>query len=88
MILKGSIWNPILTWTFNIGLLFANDHFEGYPWVRLSPILAWMDEYQGALTHWFVHWNIMTLRLISYNMDFYWSWKVKREELRSVSHSL
>lgn len=25
-----SAWNPFLTWTFNLGILFANEYYKGY----------------------------------------------------------
>jgi hypothetical protein len=25
-----SAWNPFLTWTFNLGVLFANEYYKGY----------------------------------------------------------
>lgn len=41
-IARGSRWNPILTWVFNIGLLFVNARYEGYRFGVLDPTLAWM----------------------------------------------
>lgn len=26
----GSYWNPVLTWTFNLSILFANEYYKGY----------------------------------------------------------
>lgn len=34
---------------------------------------AWMDGYRGLLARWEVLFNITILRLISFNLDFYWS---------------
>lgn len=84
-----SIANPILTWVFNIAVLFANEYFDGY---RFADLLPWLIAGEGAgvghamdrafngglLPRWNVSFNITVLRLISYNLDHYWAAK-KRE---------
>lgn len=79
-----SVFNPILTWVFNIGVLFANEYFEGY---HFRLILPWLIAGEGAgvgyamdhlfggglLPRWEISFNITVLRLISYNMDHYWA---------------
>lgn len=81
-----SIFVPILTWGFNIGVLFANEYFEGY---HFRLILPWLIAGEGAgvgyamdhflsgglLPRWEISFNITVLRLISYNMDHYWAAK-------------
>lgn len=81
-----SIFVPILTWGFNIGVLFANEYFEGY---HFRLILPWLIAGEGAgvgyamdhflsgglLPRWEIGFNITVLRLISYNMDHYWAAK-------------
>ncbi|KKA26191.1 hypothetical protein TD95_000071 [Thielaviopsis punctulata] len=78
---------PIATWAFNIGVLFANELSMGYhykwlaSWVvgaeaKDSQLLAlgeWLDSYGGIMARWEVLFNITVLRLISFNMDRYWS---------------
>lgn len=85
-----SIANPILTWLFNIGVLFANEYFDGY---RFAKVLPWLIAGEGAgvghamdsayngglLPRWNLSFNITVLRLISYNLDHYWAAK-KRED--------
>ncbi|KAM4067246.1 MBOAT, membrane-bound o-acyltransferase family protein [Hirsutella rhossiliensis] len=75
---------PAATWAFNISTLFANELCEGY---RLQPLAtrfapadsalvqwgAWLDGYGGLVSRWEVLFNISVLRLISFNMDYYWS---------------
>lgn len=75
---------PAATWAFNISTLFANELCEGY---RLKPLAArfapadsalvqwgaWLDGYGGLVSRWEVLFNISILRLISFNMDYYWS---------------
>ncbi|KAG0634392.1 glycerol:H+ symporter [Tuber brumale] len=81
-----SIFVPILTWGFNIGVLFANEYFEGYHFRLILPWLIAgegagvgyaMDHFLGGglLPRWEISFNITVLRLISYNMDHYWAAK-------------
>ena len=82
---------PFATWTFNIGILFANELFKGYPYAGLvrpwsissgenEPQVAnsdWgslLDSYGGLIPRWEILFNITILRLISFNLDYYWSW--------------
>ena len=73
---------PVVTWIFNIGILFANELSRGYP---LASILApvspsegsnWgktLDSYGGLIPRWEVLFNFTVLRLISFNFDYIWS---------------
>ncbi|RUP50267.1 hypothetical protein BC936DRAFT_139806 [Jimgerdemannia flammicorona] len=72
MVTRGSKWNPILTWTFNLAILFANEAYNGYKFGVLDPTLAWMDNYRGLNTRWHILFNFTMLRLVSFNMDYYW----------------
>lgn len=81
-----SIAVPILTWVFNIGIIFTNDLYRGY---RFQEILPWliagegqgvgyaMDAFMkgGIVRRWEVTFNFTVLRLISYNLDHYWAAK-------------
>jgi D-alanyl-lipoteichoic acid acyltransferase DltB (MBOAT superfamily) len=85
-----SVLVPIFTWTFNIAILFANEYFQGY---QFRDILPWliagegagvgyaMDHFLGGglLPRWQVSFNITVLRMISYNLDYYWA-AVRAEE--------
>ncbi|KAL3460457.1 MBOAT, membrane-bound O-acyltransferase family-domain-containing protein [Aspergillus heterothallicus] len=77
---------PAATWTFNITTLFANEICGGYPLTRVvaywtstaddSALLQWarnLDSFGGLMPRWEILFNITTLRLISFNMDYYWS---------------
>ncbi|ODA79503.1 hypothetical protein RJ55_05096 [Drechmeria coniospora] len=75
---------PVVTWLFNVSTLFANELTEGYRLSRLARHVAgpdsalvhwgtWLDGYGGLLSRWEVLFNITILRLISFNMDYYWS---------------
>lgn len=75
---------PATTWIFNIAVLFANELGQGYRFAALASILVpffpgandigkAMDGFGGLNSRWEVLFNITILRLISFNMDYYWS---------------
>ncbi|EAA64928.1 hypothetical protein AN2096.2 [Aspergillus nidulans FGSC A4] len=79
---------PAATWSFGIGILFANEFCGGYPLARVlsfwaadetgreSALLLWarhLDSFGGLMPRWEVLFKITILRLISFNMDYYWS---------------
>jgi protein-cysteine N-palmitoyltransferase HHAT len=79
---------PAATWVFNIGTLFANELSSGYKFenmvgyfshdsapekIELHNWGTWLDGYGGILPRWEVLFNITVLRLISFNLDYYWS---------------
>ncbi|KZF24373.1 putative glycerol:H+ symporter [Xylona heveae TC161] len=83
---------PVTTWVFNISILFANELCEGYRFSHIvswfapaSPADparsdnwgAWLDSYGGLIPRWEVLFNITVLRLISFNLDYYWSLDLK-----------
>lgn len=35
-------WTPVATWAFNIGVLFANEIFEGYKWGHVMSGLSFL----------------------------------------------
>jgi protein-cysteine N-palmitoyltransferase HHAT len=75
---------PTATWTFNIGILFVNEFCHGYHYVSVAKALfpfsasasSWgeyFDSYGGLIPRWEILFNFTILRLISFNMDYYWS---------------
>ncbi|BGP42706.1 glycerol transporter [Rhodotorula kratochvilovae] len=74
-------WTPFATWTFNIAVLFGNELCHGYRYGALHPSLSWLDEYGGLLPRWHISWNISMLRLVSFNMEYYWAWGAQRAAL-------
>lgn len=77
---------PIATWLFNISILFSNELLHGYPLADLARVLSssnpdsalitwakWLDGVGGIVPRWEVLFKITVLRLISFNMDYYWS---------------
>lgn len=96
---------PWVTWIFNIGILFANELGQGYPYASIVRLIlpwptstaahpqqerqsAWgttLDSYGGLLPRWEILFNITVLRLISFNLDYYWSLNGARESSIEVS---
>lgn len=75
---------PAVTWVFNIGILFVNEFCHGYHYASIAGTLfpfsasasAWgkhFDKYGGLIPRWEILFNFTILRLISFNMDYYWS---------------
>jgi len=78
---------PAATWIFNIATLFANELSEGYKFSKIAAYLApledetglihswgaWLDSYGGIMSRWEILFNLTVLRLISFNLDYYWS---------------
>lgn len=82
---------PAATWSFNIGVLFANELCHGYPFASIAGLLlpsqttasgkvdlqanwgTWIDSYGGLVSRWEILFNITALRLISFDLDYYWS---------------
>ncbi|CAG8486600.1 11199_t:CDS:10 [Ambispora leptoticha] len=73
LIFKGSKINIVLTWMFNLVVIFCNDHYNGYAFSMIDERLAFLDKNQGQMKRWFITFNICMLRMVSYNMDYYWS---------------
>ena len=87
---------PVLTWVFNMAILFANETYSGYKFASVHPSLALLvslfdttevyvvdgdsgmcelcqDSIQGVYPRWYISFNITMLRLVSFNMDYYWA---------------
>ncbi|KAI8991875.1 MBOAT, membrane-bound O-acyltransferase family-domain-containing protein [Mycotypha africana] len=76
-------WNPALSWAFNIMVLFLNEYYNGYSFESIHKKLAILDSnsyYSGLLPRWHVFFNFTMLRLISFNMDYFWSRKVSSDQ--------
>ncbi|KAG0197258.1 glycerol transporter [Mortierella sp. GBA30] len=76
---RGSRWMPVATWVFNLGILFLNEGYAGYNFGGFHDSLAWLDENRGMDRRWDVHFNFTMLRMVSFNMDYYWSFGAARE---------
>lgn len=82
---------PLATWAFNMTILFANELCHGYPYSWLAEYVPFgtapngaklyvdvgqrLDSYGGLVSQWQVLFKITILRLISFNLDYYWSIK-------------
>lgn len=80
---------PGVTWVFNVGILFANEFSRGYSYESIVGVLLptpasekgqsspnfghTLDSYGGLIPRWEVLFNFTVLRLISFNLDYYWS---------------
>lgn len=75
---------PTATWIFNLTVLFANELAQGYHFKTLTEAAApfyagaedlgkFLDGWGGLIPRWEVLFNITILRLIAFNMDYYWS---------------
>lgn len=84
---------PAATWAFNIPVLFANELCQGYHYKSIAQNIMppleswgeWLDGYGGLLARWEVLFNITILRLVSFNMDYYWSIDKNRSNSLEVS---
>ncbi|KAI7831233.1 MBOAT, membrane-bound O-acyltransferase family-domain-containing protein [Gamsiella multidivaricata] len=72
---------PVLTWIFNLAILFLNETHQGYQFASLHESLAWLDGNTGMNRRWDVNFNFTMLRLVSFNLDYYWSHKQTRESI-------
>lgn len=77
---KGSRVGPLLTWIFNVLILFGNETYGGYRYASLHPSLAGLDAFRGIYPRWHISFNITMLRLVSFNMDYYWAYNSRRGE--------
>ncbi|CCM04219.1 uncharacterized protein FIBRA_06386 [Fibroporia radiculosa] len=66
---------PVLSWIFNIAILFANEKNEGYRFTSLHTALEILDRAKGIYPRWHISFNITMLRLISFSLDYYWACK-------------
>lgn len=80
---------PLVTWVFVIGILFANELLRGYQFADIAALFSWgstsgedalivswgkwLDGFGGLIPRWEILFKITVLRLISFNLDYYWS---------------
>ncbi|KAI0766788.1 MBOAT-domain-containing protein [Irpex lacteus] len=69
----GSKLGPLLGWVFNGAVLFANEWSEGYRFASIHSSLQSWDYWEGIYPRWHIIFNITMLRLLSFNMDYYWA---------------
>ncbi|CAE6406731.1 unnamed protein product [Rhizoctonia solani] len=66
---------PALTWVFNGVVLFTSNWYEGFQFGSVHGALASLDGLPGFYPRWHISFNITMLRLLSFNMDYYWASK-------------
>ncbi|KAK3810554.1 MAG: MBOAT-domain-containing protein [Linnemannia gamsii] len=76
---KNKRWMPVATWAFNIAVLFLNEGYKGYNFSDFHESLSWLDDNTGMDRRWDVHFNFTMLRLVSFNLDYYWSFNSDHE---------
>ncbi|GAB1525165.1 glycerol transporter [Rhizoctonia solani] len=64
---------PALTWVFNGAVLFTSNWYEGFRFGSVHGALASLDSIPGFYPRWHISFNITMLRLLSFNMDYYWA---------------
>ncbi|KAI9354740.1 MBOAT, membrane-bound O-acyltransferase family-domain-containing protein [Pilaira anomala] len=86
---RGTKWNPILTWLFNLAILFLNEHYSGYRFADMfGSWLEPVDAFEGVQGRWHVLFNFAMLRLVSFNMDYYWACNAQeKQELVVKDHT-
>ncbi|KAL2261359.1 hypothetical protein VTK26DRAFT_4335 [Humicola hyalothermophila] len=57
----------------DMALLVSGASAEGSPSSSLVKLGEWLDSYGGIMSRWEILFNITVLRLISFNLDYYWS---------------
>ena len=62
---------PLVTWCYNIFILLCNEYYHGYKWSLISTNLSFLDQYHGIFS-WHSLFNIIILKMISFNIDYYW----------------
>ncbi|KAF9130504.1 glycerol transporter [Mortierella sp. 14UC] len=72
-------WMPVATWAFNVAVLFLNEGYKGYNFSDVHESLSWLDDNTGMDRRWDVHFNFTMLRLVSFNLDYYWSFNSDHE---------
>lgn len=62
-------WGPVAVWAWHLSVLVANQYFDGYASVQQA---LGMDRFKGE-TPWHFHFNLVVLRMISFDMDYLWA---------------
>jgi len=69
-------WAPACLWALNLAILYGNELYDGYRWGSVpglagSAAARWLDE-RGGMVKWAMTWNMATLRVVSWGMDYWW----------------
>jgi len=69
-----------ILWGFNLLVLYLNETYKGYSFVNIfgeSTTTRMLDSRRGMMP-WHHSFNFVTLRMISYDMDFLWSIRARK----------
>ncbi|KAI9325652.1 MBOAT, membrane-bound O-acyltransferase family-domain-containing protein [Obelidium mucronatum] len=67
---------PIISWIFGMTLLVFTNYYRGFQFGWISSFLSFLDSLGSGINHgWFDPLRFCFLRMISFDLDFYW--KVK-----------
>lgn len=89
---------PYVTWSLNISILFTNELCQGYRFAQIAEFFSpvgvenltqlnwgeWLDKNGGLMSRWEILFNLTILRLISFNLDYYWSLSPRNENMHEV----
>ncbi|ORY43439.1 MBOAT-domain-containing protein [Rhizoclosmatium globosum] len=64
---------PILSWGFGLAVLVYTNYYRGFQFAWIHPSLGLLDASKGINASWFDPLRFGFLRMISFNMDYYWS---------------
>jgi D-alanyl-lipoteichoic acid acyltransferase DltB (MBOAT superfamily) len=95
---------PAASWIFAVGTLFANEFTKGYSYAAIFGMFLpasvsekgqpatnfghTLDSYGGLMSRWEVLFKFTILRLVSFNLDYYWSLNSRVGSPLEVHHSL
>lgn len=79
--------NPFLTWSYNLTILLLSSKIQSTKFGEFSTNLKFLDNFSGILPRWHIHYNITMLRVMSFNLDYYWSSPAQLETPSSPTSS-
>eukprot|EP00164_Ancoracysta_twista_P009693 GFYU01014429.1.p1 GENE.GFYU01014429.1~~GFYU01014429.1.p1 ORF type:complete len:569 (+),score=149.51 GFYU01014429.1:143-1849(+) len=69
----GNMFCTYVVWVINCALLYyVVQYHETINFHNIDPTLAWLDEYKGFNIRYHTSYNLLTLRIISFSMDYHW----------------
>ncbi|EIE89617.1 hypothetical protein RO3G_14328 [Rhizopus delemar RA 99-880] len=65
----------VVPYMFKVTYNLSQSDHPNYPQYKalLGPSYEWLDEFEGFQARWHILFNFAMLRLISFNLDFYWA---------------
>mmetsp|Transcript_13652 Transcript_13652/g.22286 ORF Transcript_13652/g.22286 Transcript_13652/m.22286 type:complete len:670 (+) Transcript_13652:209-2218(+) len=74
IVLKMGRATPVILWVYNLVILYLNDTYRGYKFVHVFGPSPWSFYFDGksGLMQWHHSFNLVMLRMMSFNMDYWW----------------